>query len=214
MACACTRPRPAIPIRNAFTGSLSLPSGPRRLPSGSPRAAWTRPRARQPRLFPAACALSVPARLAPSGECVEGKTADRHHHAVLPCSNHTAEPDQVAAAVLIPVPICLGSPTSDPSSPHSPSVRVRTGEAAVGAGGGRSALEPDGVSERDRVHLAVRPHGHGGVLLPDRSADSLQEGTLAVAAASEPDSLQMMLSRGVRVAPYLIAVAAPSNPSS
>ena len=37
MACACTRPRPAIPIRNAFTGSLSQPSGPRRLPSGSPR---------------------------------------------------------------------------------------------------------------------------------------------------------------------------------
>ena len=52
MACACTRPHPAIPIRNAFTGSLSLPSGPRPLPSGSHRAAWTRPRATEPRLPP------------------------------------------------------------------------------------------------------------------------------------------------------------------
>ena len=147
-------------------------------------------------------------------ECVEGKAADRHRHSVLQCSHHAAEPDQVGAAVLIPVPNALDLRLRIRLLPVPPAVRVRTREAAFGAGEGRSALEPDGVSERDRDHLAVRPRVHGGVLLPDRIADSLQEGALAVAAASEPDSLQMTLSRGVRLASYFVAVAAPSNPSS
>ena len=64
-------------------------------------------------------------------------------------------------------------------------------------------MDTDGVSERDRDRLAGRPHVHGGVLLPDRSADSLQEGGPAAAAVSEPDSLQVMLSQGLHFASCL-----------
>ena len=43
---ACIRSRPALPARWVFTGSPPSPSGPRRLPSGNPRAARSRPRTR------------------------------------------------------------------------------------------------------------------------------------------------------------------------
>lgn len=108
-----------------------------------------------------------------------------------------------AAAVLIPVPNALDLRLRIRPLPARPYVRVRTGEAAVGAAEGRSDLKPDGVSERDRDRLAVRHHVHGDVVPPDPSADSLQEGGPAVAAASEPDSLQVTFSQGLHVASHL-----------
>ena len=152
----------------------------------------------------------LPRRVRPAGTGPPGTVRSLLRERLGPCGRSafasvrsTAGLALCAVAVLIPVPNALDLRLRIRPLPARPYVRVRTGEAAVGAAEGRSDLKPDGVSERDRDRLAVRHHVHGDVVPPDPSADSLQEGGPAVAAASEPDSLQVTFSQGLHVASHL-----------